>query len=115
MKEILSRLACLFGVDALLRRLRRGRLVVLMFHGVVAEPLAPFCWHQLPVEAFGRQMEFVKRHYRVLPLEQALTLRAAGRLPPRSLAITFDDGYENVRTVAAPVLAALDLPATVFL
>jgi peptidoglycan/xylan/chitin deacetylase (PgdA/CDA1 family) len=32
----------------------------------------------------------------------------------REVFVTFDDGYENFYTEAAPVLAALDFPATVF-
>jgi peptidoglycan/xylan/chitin deacetylase (PgdA/CDA1 family) len=32
----------------------------------------------------------------------------------RTLAVTFDDGFDSVRTLAAPVLAELGLPATVF-
>ena len=32
----------------------------------------------------------------------------------RTLAVTFDDGFDSVRTLAAPVLAELGLPGTVF-
>ena len=37
-----------------------------------------------------------------------------GRLPPRALAITFDDGYADNRTVAAPLLERHGLPCTFF-
>jgi peptidoglycan/xylan/chitin deacetylase (PgdA/CDA1 family) len=73
------------------------------------------CWHQLDVAAFERQMAWIARRWRVLPLEEALAGLAAGTLPERALALTFDDGYRNVATVAGPVLAARALPATVFL
>ncbi len=86
-----------------------------MYHGVVARPLDVDCWHQLPRETFARQMAWVARRYAVLPLEEALAGLAAGTLPDRALALTFDDGYRNVRTVAGPVLAAHGLHATVFL
>ena len=33
---------------------------------------------------------------------------------PRTLAVTFDDGFDSVRTHAAPILDELGLPATVF-
>ena len=33
-------------------------------------------------------------------------------LPPKSFAVTFDDGFENNLTVAAPVLVGLKIPAT---
>ena len=33
---------------------------------------------------------------------------------PRTLAVTFDDAFDSVRTLAAPVLAELGMPGTVF-
>ncbi len=35
--------------------------------------------------------------------------------PPPAVALTFDDGFQNFAVVAAPVLARLEFPATVFL
>ena len=90
------------------------RLAVLMYHGVVEEPLAPFCWHQLPLARFEAQMRFVAQTCRVLPLTEALERMAEGTLPHRACAITFDDGFLNNRTTAYPVLRDLDLPATIF-
>src|SRR4029453_9293701 len=50
----------------------------------------------------------------VLPLAEAVERLYAGTLPPRAACITFDDGYRNNLTVAAPILRARGLPATVF-
>ena len=115
MKPFAFRAASLLGVGRMLRRRHRDRLLVLMYHGVVEEALEPFCWHQLPLDAFRRQMAWVARHYYVLPLEQALALLREGALPEHSAAITFDDGYESVFETAGPVLTELRLPAHVFL
>jgi peptidoglycan/xylan/chitin deacetylase (PgdA/CDA1 family) len=86
-----------------------------MYHGVTRAPLAPYCWHQTDLASFRRQMAWVSRGYRVLPLTEALDRLGAGTLPRRSLALTFDDGYRNVVTNVFPVLKDLGLPATVFL
>jgi len=113
-KRMLAALACRLGAAALARRRGRRRLVVLMYHGVVERALEPFCWHQLPLGHFRAQIAWVARRFTVLPLDEALTRLAAGTLPEHACALTFDDGYRNL-TLAEPVLAALGLPATVFL
>lgn len=86
-----------------------------MFHGVEDEPLSPACWHVLGSALYRRQLEYVRTYFNVLPLEEALDRLAAGTLPPRALAITFDDGTRNLVRHAVPVLRDLKLPAAVFL
>jgi peptidoglycan/xylan/chitin deacetylase (PgdA/CDA1 family) len=92
---------------------RRARLNVLFFHRVPAspDPLAPSL---TDVATFRRLMEDLGRHFRVLPLADAVRQLFAGGLPPRSLCISFDDGYLDNLENAAPVLRSLGLPATVF-
>lgn len=68
-------------------------------------------------EQFAQQMEWLTAHgYPVVRLSD-LADQLAGRraLPPNSLVITFDDGYESVHRHAYPVLRRLGLPATLFL
>ena len=55
------------------------------------------------------------RTYRVLPLTDLVEQLRRGGLPRNALAITFDDGYRDNLTHAAPILARLGLPATIFL
>jgi peptidoglycan/xylan/chitin deacetylase (PgdA/CDA1 family) len=65
---------------------------------------------------FTQQMTWLHEHgYRVLPLGRLVAhLRHATPLPARSVAITFDDGFESVARVAFPILAHFGFPATVF-
>jgi peptidoglycan/xylan/chitin deacetylase (PgdA/CDA1 family) len=69
----------------------------------------------ISASAFRRQMIQVKRKFEVLSLEEALAA-IAGQRPLRrdACAITFDDGYADVALRAAPILAELRIPATVF-
>ena len=115
MKAALTRALVALGAARFLRWRNRDRLPVLMYHGVVPHPLAPFCWHQLPLAHFERQMAFVAEHYKVFPLEEAMERLHGGHLMPRSLCITFDDGYRNNLMQALPVLERHDLHATIFL
>lgn len=50
----------------------------------------------------------------VLPLDAAVASMAAGELPPRAVALTFDDGYASVSEQAWPELSRRRLPATMF-
>lgn len=108
-------LTCRAAVTALSRRRLRRRLAIVMFHGVEARPLSPPCWHVLDVTTFRRQLQYIRRHFRVLPIEEALERLENGTLPDRAAALTFDDGTRNLATQAAPVLRELGLPASVFL
>jgi peptidoglycan/xylan/chitin deacetylase (PgdA/CDA1 family) len=69
----------------------------------------------LSTEVFERQMAFVARAYVVLSVEELAERMRRRAVPRNALAITFDDGYRDNLTHAAPILARLGLPATVFL
>ena len=80
---------------------------ILYYHGV--EPFE--------IEIFRNQLIYMLEHYDIITLQRALQLwidpSAAGT--GRYLALTFDDGYLNNLTCAAPVLEELGLPATFFI
>jgi peptidoglycan/xylan/chitin deacetylase (PgdA/CDA1 family) len=66
--------------------------------------------------AFKAQMEWLASHgYHAIREEQLFAaLYGRGRLPPKPVLLTFDDGYRDVFTNALPVLARLHLPATAY-
>jgi peptidoglycan/xylan/chitin deacetylase (PgdA/CDA1 family) len=67
-------------------------------------------------DAFALQMELLARCERpVLPLALGVAgLRGEAPLPHGALALTFDDGFADNFTVAAPILARFGFPATFF-
>jgi peptidoglycan/xylan/chitin deacetylase (PgdA/CDA1 family) len=69
----------------------------------------------LPTRVFERQVEYLARHYVVLAVEDLVERLSGAGVPRRAIAITFDDGYRDTLTDAAPILARYRLPATVFL
>jgi peptidoglycan/xylan/chitin deacetylase (PgdA/CDA1 family) len=106
----------LLGLARLARQRVRG--LVLRYHAITPDDAevdyaAPdVC---LPLDAFALQMAFIRRAYSVVSLDELAEALAAGRaLPPRALAITFDDGYEDNHRLALPVLRRLGLTATVY-
>jgi len=88
-------------------------LSILIFHRVLAEPDPLF--PDLPTaERFEETMRWVGAWFNVLPLGDAVERLFAGTIPSRSLAITFDDGYADNESIAAPILKRLGLTATFF-
>ena len=102
------------GLTTLLRRLRIDA-PILCYHNVVPDELlgSGDPGLHLPLDRFASQMEWLRRHYRVAPLEELLAL-PNGKSWRGAAAITFDDGYVGAFRHALPVLKALDLPATFF-
>jgi peptidoglycan/xylan/chitin deacetylase (PgdA/CDA1 family) len=49
-----------------------------------------------------------------VPLRQAAAEIARGVIPPRTVVVTFDDGYEDTIATALPLLRRHEVPATVF-
>lgn len=104
-----------------LRRFWSGLGTCLMYHRIVADDAAPgrdFSPNrELMVRAseFDRQMEFIARHYNCLSLSEALGLLRQGKLPRRTVVVTFDDGYLDNLTLALPILRTHGVPATIYI
>ncbi len=88
-----------------------SRALVLTYHSIAEGP-APLC---IEPGLFARHVEVIAASgataMTVSGLAEALR---AGTLPDRVVAITFDDGFADTAEVAAPLLRAHGLPATVF-
>lgn len=91
----------------------KRKVPILVLHRVNDEddPFMP----SLPTAVFAARMAHIARHYQVLTVEDLVERLPQGRLPRNALALTFDDGYRDNFTHAAPILRRLGLPATVFL
>ena len=85
--------------------------VILTYHSI-SEGDSPL---QIPPRLFAEQMQWLHDNVRVAPLAETAHGLAMGSLPERTVALTFDDGFSDFHTAAAPVLRRLKLPATIFL
>ncbi|MEW5813237.1 MAG: polysaccharide deacetylase family protein [Actinomycetota bacterium] len=112
--ELASKLLCASGMASLARWTHSDRLVILMFHGVAAEPPSPPCDWVIDRATLRRNLTWLRRRYHVLPLQEALERLGDGSLPRCSAVVTFDDGTRNLLENAAPVLRDLGVPAAVF-
>lgn len=91
----------------------RGRLSILIFHRVLPQP-DPLFPGEPDADRFDQILTWVGRWFQVLPLDHAVAGLTSGNLPPRALAITFDDGYADNATVALPLLQRHKMTATFF-
>lgn len=91
----------------------RARLMVFPYHRVLEhdDPLLPGA---PSAERFERQLYRIRKYCNPLSLLEAVERLIAGNLPPRAVAVTFDDGYANNLEIAAPLLRKYDIPAVVF-
>ena len=87
---------------------------VLMYHSIDNNDKATKL--SVSPESFARQMEFLhKHHYNVVNLDKvALYMQKKEKVPPKTVAITFDDGLYNNYEHAYPVLKKYGIPATIF-
>jgi peptidoglycan/xylan/chitin deacetylase (PgdA/CDA1 family) len=94
-------------------RLVGGRLAILLFHRVTDE--VPEDGLTVGTERFRAMCRMLRRSFRVVPLAEAFQLlRAGATLPPRTVAITFDDCYRD-NLDAGHILAEQRLPACFFI
>lgn len=96
---------------------RRKRLLILGYHGVSIDDEHEWdpAFYITPATLEQRLRILRDGGYAVLPLADALERLRSGTLPPRSVALTFDDGMADFALNAFPLLQRYGFPATVYL
>src|SRR5207253_9604588 len=119
MKKLLFALLYRAGAARLAAHWNRKHVMILCYHGVTGRatrgPDDPAGLH-VRIDRFRKQLDHLQRRYQVISLREFVEAsRARCDLPPRVVILTFDDGYRNFLTLAAPCLAEKHFPATMFL
>jgi len=96
-----------------LRKASGAKVAILCYHrvGSGGVPL----YSNLPPQIFQQQMQYLRRHYRLVSLDSMVALLDDHASTGQFIAVTFDDGYRDVYTHAFPVLQSLQIPATIYL
>lgn len=96
------------------KRMLRGKAVVLMYHELAGDHDEIESWTVVRKSEFARQMEYLKAHFEVTGIEEAVRAKdEAGRQKPLA-AITFDDGYAGNKSILLPLMKSMGLPVTIF-
>ena len=118
MKKLVFALLHKIGVIRFVAWWNRKRLMILCYHSVSLRPVVlpqerkPY----VSADLFIYHLEYLKRHYHLISLDEYVRIRRAGEpWPDRSVVLTFDDGFRNFLTVAAPLLIERGIPATAFI
>src|SRR5438309_449383 len=120
MKKLLKAIGCaaykysggMWLAESLANRAGRAHLTILLFHRVTDE--IPEDGLTVSTARFERICRLLQRRFRPVTLAEAFRLARTGApLPPRTVAITFDDCYRD-NLAAARVLARHRLPACFF-
>lgn len=85
---------------------------ILTYHSIDANP----AFYSVNPKEFHCQMEYLRRNYDVLSLDQLLDfVEGKKSLRRKSVALTFDDGYYDNYSNVYPYLKKYNLPAAIFL
>jgi peptidoglycan/xylan/chitin deacetylase (PgdA/CDA1 family) len=116
-KRTFYQLLSVLGIYQIGRFVHRRQALILTYHGIVRNGRNLYTNRNcVEMAMFDRQMAYMARHYKVVPLSELVgRLNEGKQLPRYTAAITFDDGFRNNLTVALPILQKYHLPATIFL
>src|SRR5918996_897847 len=91
-----------------------GGALILGYHriSVVEDDFYQVC---VSPENFAGHMESLRAYAHPISLSKLVQSLKQNVLPPKSVAVTFDDGYADNLYVAKPILEKYDIPATVFI
>jgi peptidoglycan/xylan/chitin deacetylase (PgdA/CDA1 family) len=104
------------GLFWIARRLTRGNLKILCYHGFELRNETDFRPKLYITQAeFDQRLNTIRRlGHIVLPLNEAVERMYARSLPENAVVLTIDDGFHSTQTLAVPSLQRFGFPATVY-
>ena len=93
----------------------QDKVTIIMYHGTIKEPLTVEDWCFVDEDSFRKQIEYLKKHFEIIALSDAVERMRNGGIKRPSVVITFDDGYQSNFDVAFPILRTERIPAAIFL
>jgi peptidoglycan/xylan/chitin deacetylase (PgdA/CDA1 family) len=105
--------------DLLVNHLTASEVAIFLFHGVTAEKsvgIRNYTGKHVQLDDFSQLMHALAQVGSPISMDEAYrSLTGQAPVSPSSFVITFDDGFWNNLSLAAPCLADLGIPATFYL
>ena len=92
----------------------RHHATILTYHGVSPGSLPFPMWTQMSRERFEQHMSWLASNYNCVNVTTLLAQHASGTIAPRTVCVTFDDGFLNNYTTALPIQKKYNIPSTLF-
>jgi peptidoglycan/xylan/chitin deacetylase (PgdA/CDA1 family) len=99
--------------QACAQKWNRRKTLFLTYHGVSRDREELEAWTLVPESVFRQQMVFLRDHFELLRIGEALD-HGAERRRRLGVVVTFDDGYVNNVEIALPILRELNIPAVIY-
>ena len=85
-KKVVFILLWLTSIPFFIREILQRKKVTILFY------------HEIDIDTANRHFRFLKSNYNIISLREFVNAKKTGtvnKLPPKSLVITFDDGYQS--------------------
>src|ERR1043165_3157759 len=115
-RNIVFPLVTSLGIEKLFAALSENNKLILVYHGVVETPDPAVSVGPISIRQFEQHLGYFKKNFDVVSQEDLFRMYHEGYKPgKKTVAITFDDGYENNYRNAFPLLKKFNFPSTMYI
>ena len=96
----------------------KNKLVILLYHGVTEDENTGIINYQgkhINHIEFEKQISFVSKNCSLISIDDWLQIKSDSEVPPYPTIISFDDGFKNNLSVAAPILKKYSAPCIFYI
>jgi peptidoglycan/xylan/chitin deacetylase (PgdA/CDA1 family) len=104
------------GIERLFSRVSSANRIILNYHGCSLKPDFSINGRHIDVGKLDMHFNYFKKYFDVVPLKEMFNAYRDNKKPNKpTIAITFDDGYENNYTRVFPLLEKYKIPASFYI
>ena len=95
---------------------RKSSLRIVYYH-MVSEKEHEYYFHNKKIspQLFKEQIQYLKKHFEIISLDEAVLLAKGNKSLEKKMVITFDDGFKENHSIIAPILVDEKVTATFYL